>query len=169
MAFEARGEGRLVASLRDVIQLLEDPLPDLQRDPLGFDARGEQAHRSDDQREVREVGADRRRDVRVLHLHGHRRPVVEHAAMDLPDRGRGDRHGVDPVERVAQRPAQRALDHRRHLREGPRRGRRLERLERLAQLRGDLVDREGQDLAELHGEALELPEALGGPCGRGAA
>ena len=85
VAFEPRGEGRLVACLRDVVQLLEDPLAELLRHPLGVDARGEQAHRSDEQREVREVGADRRRDVRVLHLHGHHRPVVR-VDRDGPDR-----------------------------------------------------------------------------------
>lgn len=77
--------------------------------------------------------------------------------MDLTDRRRGDRHLVDAREGVAQRPAQSALDHGCDLQEGPRRRRRLERLERLAQLDWNVVYREREDLAQLHREPLELP------------
>jgi len=54
--------------------------------------------------EVRHVGADRGGDAGVLHLDRDLAPVVQRRAVDLPDRGGGDRLRVEAGEVLLQRP-----------------------------------------------------------------
>ena len=64
---------------------------------------------------LREIRAHDVLDVRVLHLHGHPRAVVQARAVHLGERGRGERRllelGEDGVEGLAELALDRRADH----------------------------------------------------------
>ncbi len=102
-------------------------------------------------------------DARVLHLDRDVAPVVQPRAVDLPDRGGGDRLGLERVEDVLDRLAELGLDHLAHVGEADlRRGvAQLAELalELLAVLLRDEPDvEEAHHLPELHRRALHRPE-----------
>ena len=111
--------------------------------------------------------SERTADVhaRVLHLHRHLAAVVQLRAVDLADRGGGDRLLVELGERLLQRLAHLLLDHLAHVLEGHLRrgvaqlGELL--LELLAVVLGHQADvEEREHLAELHRGALHRAEHL---------
>ena len=124
------------------------------RDPL---------HQPQDHPQVLHVGPHRLGDARVLHLDRHVAPVVQPRAVDLPDRGGGDRLVLEGRERLLHRLLELGLDHLAHVREAHLRRRVAQlaelALELLAVLLGHEADvEEAHDLPELHRGALHRPE-----------
>ena len=59
---------------------------------------GQEARHAQQGRHVVDIGIDARRDAGILHLHRHRAPIVQHRAMDLPDRRRRNRCRLEAGE-----------------------------------------------------------------------
>ena len=158
-------QGALVVGLQLVVELLLHPRADLLRHRLHVELGGDAPHQAQDHAEVLHVRAHGHVHARVLHLHGHIAPVVQLRAVDLPDRGGGDRLLVELRERLLQRLAHLLLDHLAHVLEGHLRrgvaqlGELL--LELLAVVLGHQAHvEEREHLAELHRGALHRPEHL---------
>ncbi len=153
----------LIACLELVVELLVDALADLGRGRLDVDARRDRAHDPQDHPEVLHVGPDRLGHPRVLDLDRHIAAVVQAGAVDLADRGRGDRLLVELGEQVHELVLELGLDHLAHVVEadvgsGVAQGAELA-LELVAVLLGDQPDvEEAQDLPELHRRALHRAE-----------
>ena len=112
-----------MARLELVVELLADETRELVDERLRIDEIErtdpllDHACRLVQQRQVR---LDLARRVRALHLDGDLVAVRERCAMDLTDRGCGDRLLVEPDERLLEREAELFLDHDAHLGEGER-------------------------------------------------
>jgi hypothetical protein len=171
----------LVGRLQLVVELVDDALADLVPDRLGVELGGDRPGEPEQHPEVLHVGADRVVDAGVLDLDGDVAAVLQRGAVDLADRGRRDRLGIELGEGVCERAVEVGLDHLAHLLEADRRSGIAERgelrLEALAVLWRDHPDvDEGEHLADLHRGPLHPPEdgddLLGGlelpPLHRGA-
>ena len=163
MAAEDPRQRPLVLGLELVVELLLDPRADLLADRLRVHPGRDPLREPQDQAQVLHVGAHRRRDARVLDLDRDLAPVQQPRAVDLADRGRGDRLLVELFEHVRQALAELLLDHLAHVLEGDRRRRVAQRrelvLELLAVLLGNQPDvEERQHLPDLHRGALHRPE-----------
>ena len=93
----------LVRRLELVVELLADPRRGPRGDRLDVELGREAPHQAHEHAEVLQVGADRRRDARVLDLDGDLAAVVQRRAVDLADRGGGDRLGVELGEDLLER------------------------------------------------------------------
>ena len=111
-------ERALVVGLQLVVELLLHPRADLLGHRLHVELGGDPPHQPQDHAEVLHVGAHRGVHARVLHLHRHVAAVVQLRAVDLPDRGGGDRLLVELREGLLQRLAHLLLDHLAHVLEG---------------------------------------------------
>ena len=171
MAAVEGGEALLVGGLVRVVELLGDALADLGDHVGRVEAAEALLQQHPEQLGVGEVGLDGVADARVLHLDGHR-PLLAggrvdgDGAVDLADRGGGDRLRIPLHEQLGRRPAELALDDlggevARH-----RRGRRLQRGQRLAHRLGEAVVEVAGHLADLHQRALHVAEPLGDLLGR---
>ena len=163
MAAEDPRQRPLVLRLELVVELLVDAVADLLADRLRVHPRGDPLDEPQDQPQVLHVGADRGGDARVLDLDRHAAAVVERRAVDLADRGGGDRLLVEVVEHVLERLVELLLDHLAHVLEVDRRGGVSERrelaLELLPVLLGHYPDvQERHHLPDLHRGALHRPE-----------
>ncbi len=112
----------LVLGLELVVELLDDPLPDLLGDRLHVQPGRHPLEQAHDHVQVLQVRPHRGRHARVLDLDRHLAPVlVERRAVDLPDRRGRDRLLVEVVEHLRDRLFEVLLDHLAHLLEGDRR------------------------------------------------
>ena len=111
MAAEDPRHRALVGGLELVVELLVDAQPDLLRDPLDVEAGRHPREQAHDHAEVLEVGADGAGDARVLHLDGDLAAVGERRAVDLADRRRRDRLGVELREDLVEGIVELGLDH----------------------------------------------------------
>ena len=103
-------------------------------------------------------------DVAVLHLDRDARPVLELRLVHLAERRAGERAPLEAREELVDRPAELGLDALLDLLEGPRRHLILQPLEPGAELLGEEVRHDGEELADLDEEALELEDrALDAP------
>ena len=82
---------------------------------LRVEAGRDALHQPQDQPEVLHVGADGAGDARVLDLDRDVAPVVQRGAVDLADRGGGDRLLVEVGEDLVERLAELLLDHLAHV------------------------------------------------------
>ncbi len=89
------GEGALVLRLELVVELLQNPLAQLRGDGLGVEAGREHLREPHDHAGVRQIRLEGVGDARVLHLDGDPRPVLQRGAVDLADRGGGERLRLD--------------------------------------------------------------------------
>ena len=159
VAAEDAGERALVLGLQLVVQLLVDARAHLVGDRLGVQARRHPAQQAHDQPQVGHVGAHGTGHARVLDLDRHVAAVVQLGAVDLPDRGGGDRLGVEGRELLVDRDLQLVLDHLAHVVEAHL-GRGVAQLaqlalELLAVLLGHQADvQERHHLTQLHRRAL---------------
>src|ERR1019366_1088192 len=103
MAAEDPRHRPLVDSLELIVELLVDPQADLLRDRLDIEARRHAREQTHDHPEVLQVRANRARNPRILDLDGDRAPVVERRPIDLADRGRRDRLGLELDEDLIER------------------------------------------------------------------
>ena len=110
MAAEDARQRALVLGLELVVELLVDPPADLVGQRLRVQAGRDRLHQPQDHPEVLHVGADGGADARVLDLDRDVAPVVEARAVDLPDRGGGDRDRVEGLEDVLELVAVLLLD-----------------------------------------------------------
>src|SRR5581483_5682797 len=89
----------VVGRLELVIELLADPLPDLDRDRAGIDPGGDRAQQLEAESQVLHVGVDRLRDPGVLDLDRDLLVAApERRPMDLADRRRRNRDLVEVAE-----------------------------------------------------------------------
>ena len=157
-------EAALVLRLVLVVELLHHPLAQLLGDRLGVEAGGEGLGEADDRAGVAQVGVERLGDPRVLDLHRDLAAVEQLGAVDLADRGGGERLVLELGEELGERLAVvLLLEHLLDLLPGHRRrvGAQLRQLllVDLAVLVGEeLGVDEGGELAELHRRALHLAE-----------
>ena len=178
---EVAMEGLGVAPLEPVVELLADRAGELVHELAHVDEVERPDALLDDSRglvEEAEVGLDLLRRARPLHLDGDDVAVREHRAVDLADRGRGDRLAVEfeeeALDRLAELLADDALDllvrerahvvlkpaqlgddvRRQHV--GPHR----EELAELDEGRTELVEELAQVLAALRRRALDEPRAV---------
>src|SRR3954447_7376518 len=146
-------ERPLVLGLELVVELLVDPRADLGAHRLRVEPRRDRLHEPQDHPEVLHVGPYGRVDARVLDLDRDVAPVVEARAVDLADRGGGDRHGVEGLEDVLDLLAVLLLDDLLHVLEGDlRRG-----VAQLGELGLELLAVLGRDEADVE-ERHHLPE-----------
>ena len=136
---------------------------DLLGGALDVEPRGDPLHQPQDDPEVLHVRPHRLGDARVLHLDRDVAPVVQPRAVDLADRGGGDRLGLERREDLLDRLVELGLDDLLHVREADLRRRVAQlaelALELLAVLLGHEPDvEEAHDLPELHRRALHRPE-----------
>ena len=101
VAAEDAREPALVLRLELVVELVADARADLLGGGLDVEPRRDALHQPQDQPEVLHVGPHGLGDARVLDLDRDVAPVVQPRAVDLADRGRGDRVLVERVERLA--------------------------------------------------------------------
>ena len=153
----------LVLRLELVVELVVDPRADLLGRGLDVEAGRDPLHQPQDDPEVLHVGPDRGGDARVLDLDRDLAAVVQPRAVDLADRGGGDRLGVELGEVLLQRRLELGLDHLAHAGEADLRRRVAQlaelALELLAVLLGHQPDvEEAHHLPELHRRALHRPE-----------
>ncbi len=130
---------------------------------LDVEPRRDPLHQPQDQPEVLHVGPHGLGDARVLHLDRDVAAVVQPRAVDLADRGGGDRVLVERVERLGEVLAEVGLDDLAHVVEADLRRRVAQlaelALELLAVLLGHQADvEERHHLAELHRRALHRPQ-----------
>jgi hypothetical protein len=156
-------EGAVLLGLVLVVELVGEPLADLGGHRLGVHARSDPLGHAHDEPDVLEVGANRVRHARVLHLHRHVATVLQARAVDLPDRRSG--HGLlpelgedvlEPLAKVVLHDLAHLVE--RHARRGvPQLGEL--RLDARLELRreGAGID-EGGHLAHLHRRSLHLAE-----------
>ena len=155
----------LVLGLELVVELLADPLAHLRRQRLRVEARREPLDERQQQHRVAQVGLDRLGDPRVLDLDDDLVAVEGRRAVDLADRGGGERALVEVGEHLLERPAE-LLAH--AASRGGERDRRdvvAERGELALQLvlllLGKAVELDHRDhLADLHRRAAHLAELL---------
>ena len=129
----------------------------------GLDARpdrGEPADRLD-------VPPDDAVDAGVLHLHGHVGAVVQPRAVDLGERGGGDRLAIELGVQLVDRPAELALDERLHLLPRPGRDGVVDQRHRLHVLLAEDVGAAAEELHGLDDEPL-LPHGAAHDGARGA-
>src|SRR5215212_3421649 len=100
VAAEDPRQRALVLRLELVVELLPDPAADLLGRRLDVDAGRDLLHQPQDQSEILHVGPDRGGDPGVLDLDRHLAAVVQRRAVDLADRGGGDRLRVEGGEDV---------------------------------------------------------------------
>ena len=172
----------LVRRLELVVELIDDALADLARHRLRVELGRQRAGQTEQHPEVLHVGSHGIGDPRILGLDGDLAAVSKGGPIDLADRCRGNRLGVEVGERRVDGLLQVGLDHPSHRVERERRRRVAERrqlrLEPFPVLRRDHSEvNEREDLAELHRRALHPPEdgddllrgleltALEGDCG----
>jgi hypothetical protein len=164
-------KGTLILRLVLVVELLEDSLSQLFSDRPGVEARRDRLCEAEDHAGVREVGAQRRVDARVLDLDRDPAAVVQDRPVDLADRSRRESVLLDRLEHVRARLVVLLVHHLANLLPRHRRGRRAELPELLLIELAVLVRQvvrvdEGGELAHLHGGALQRAErvdhALGG-------
>ena len=91
MAAEDPGQRALVGRLELVVELVADPRADLLARGLDVQPGRDPLHQPQDDPQVLHVRPHGRGDARVLHLDRHLAPVVQARAVDLADRGGGDR------------------------------------------------------------------------------
>ena len=107
-------DGALVLRLELVVELLGDPLAQLGVERLDVEPGREPLDERQQQREVAQVGVDRLGDAGVLDLDRDRLPVARDRAVDLADRGGGERLLLELGEHggrlLAQLLAQQLLD-----------------------------------------------------------
>ncbi len=166
MAAEGAFDGPVALRLELVVELLRDALADLSSDRLRVQPRRHPLDQPQDQVEVAEVDLDRLGHARVLDLDRDPIPVVGDGAVDLADRGGGERLRLELGEVVADPAPEVALDDladvvvpelRRVVAELGERG--AELLLALLGEAGELDRRE--DLADLHRRPLHLAELAG--------
>jgi hypothetical protein len=141
-----------VAGLAAVVQFLEQGGAHLAQRPdelvlpahlgVGVEELGDVLHRL-------QVLHDLRADPGALDLHGHRLAVAEDRPMHLPERGGGDRHGVQLQEGARGAHAQLVLEDPLGLREGKGLHVVLQPRERVGVGGGEEVDAGGEQLPEL--------------------
>src|SRR5215210_345545 len=153
----------LVLRLELVVELVADAAARLLRGRLHVEPGRDPLQQPQDHPQVLHVGPLRLGDPRVLNLDRDLAAVVQARAVDLADRGGGDRRLVELGERVAELLAELGLHDlahvgEAHLRRGVAQLAQLA-LELLPVLLGDEADvEERHHLAELHRGALHRPE-----------
>ncbi len=155
----------VVLRLDLVVELLGDPLAQLAVERLDVEPGREPLDQRQQQREVAEVGLDRLGDAGVLELDRDLVAVERDRAVDLADRGGGERLLLEGLEVVADLAAELLLEQLADLLERQRRDvvaqrgeRRLELLALRLRDRGEVDG--GEDLADLHRRAAQLAELL---------
>ena len=155
----------MVLGLDLVVELVADPFAQLLRERLDVQAGGEPLDQRQQHLQVAQVGLDRLGDARVLDLDRDPLALGGRRAVDLADRGGGERVVLEVVEEVFDRLAQLRLEQLLHALEGQRRDvvaqARERGLELLALGLGDRGEVDGrEDLADLHRRAAHLAELL---------
>ena len=155
----------VVLGLDLVVELVADPFPQLLRERLDVEARGEALDQREEQLQVAQVGLDRLGDARVLDLDRDRLALGRGGAVDLADRGGGERLLLEVVEEVLDRLPELLPQQLLDALEGERRDvvaqARERRFELLALGLGDRGEVDGrEDLADLHRRAAHLAELL---------
>ena len=114
VASEDAVERALVLRLELVVELVVDPQADLLGRVLDVQPGRDPLHQPQDQPEVLHVRPHRGGDAGVLDLDRHVAAVVQLGAVDLADRGGGDRVGVELGEVILELAAELGLDHLAH-------------------------------------------------------
>ena len=155
----------VVLGLDLVVELVADPLAQLLGQRLHVESRSEALDEREQQLRVAQVGLDRLGDARVLDLDRDGAAVGGRRAVDLADRGRRERFGLEVGERLAQRDAELVAEELLDRLERQRRDVVAQRRERGPELlalglrdRGEVDGRE--HLADLHRRAAHLAELL---------
>ena len=154
------GEGgadadRRVALAREV-ELEAHKLGDLVNDAAEIEAPRHAAGDACQKAEAGQVDARQPRDLRVLHLHHHRRAVAERGPVHLRQRRRGQRRLVHLREHLVQRAAELALDLGSHLPERPGRYGVVKAAEAADEDLGEGVGTRAHHLTELHEESRQV-------------
>src|SRR5207245_538489 len=131
MAAIERQEALLVRALAAVVELFPETGADLLYQRPRIEVRERQAQHAIKEVDVADVGGHRVGDARILYLHDHVATVVGAGAVDLPDRGGGERLGIKMGEGASRWPAELLLDDARRELERHGRGRLLEPREHL--------------------------------------
>ena len=152
-----RGHAPQVLRFVHVVQLLAQAVAHLAPDGCEVGVGEQREQRLQQAPQVDEVGLDDAVYPRVLDLHRDRPPVVEDAAVHLPDRGGGNRLRLELLDRVA--PAgefrvELALHHA----ERDRRRLPLQRGEHAGHFGREQRVLQAQHLADFHRRALQLAE-----------
>ncbi len=158
MAFVPVGEQPLVGGLDVVVELLDEPGPQLFDEGPVLETGEQQPERTEDDVGVHEIGPDGLVDARVLNLDRDLEPAVRDRAVDLADRRGRDRIRVPLREDAFGRPAELLADEPRAQLGGHRRRVLLQRGECLAHRRCEPVVEIARHLPELHQRALQLAE-----------
>ena len=108
----------LIGGLELVVELFDDPLAQLGQQSLSVDPGSEALEQRHQHLHVAHVGLDRLGNPGVLNLDRHLVAVVGCGAVDLPDRGGGDRFLVKAGEDCADRLAKVGFDDLLHIFEG---------------------------------------------------
>jgi len=154
-------EDALVIGLDPVVQLLDEPFPQLRDDGRRVQSGEQHPEHLEQQVGALQVRGDGLVDARVLDLHRDGRTIVGHGPMHLADRRRRQRHGIPFGEHGPGQPTELVADHLVDELGGHRRGVLLELGERLTDRLGQTLVEVAGHLAELHQGALHAPEHLG--------
>ncbi len=165
------GELALRGRLQLVVELLQQPLAQLDGELLDVEVRLQHFEQRRDPRQLAQVRAQRVARAGVLDLDGHLAPVVPHRPVHLADARRRGRGVVEGREPLAPLGPDLPLEHPVDAGGRQRRRRVLELRQRLpvggGQVLGERRLEDRQRLAQLHRAALELPEhaeqVFGGP------
>ena len=141
--------------LVDEVELERHVLLDLGDQDPEVEVRLEPAEQADEDGEVLEIDRHQVGDLRVLDLDRDLAPVAQPSAMDLSQRGGGERHRIEFREHVVERPSQFGAEKRGEPGEGPWRHPVLQAGEDLDVLRGQDVGARAEELTHLDRQALE--------------
>jgi hypothetical protein len=157
-ALEVRTDRARVLGLRAVIELLENDRANLAIELLESLVRDEPADDAEDAAQREQIAPHDLLDVGVLHLHRDLLAGVEARDVDLTDRCRCDRPRLELRERFGHRTTELLDDARLDVLVRARRHCVLQSLELATELLGEEVRHDGDQLADLDEQALELDD-----------